>query len=221
MRPFRLLTVVFAFIAITPIAQSQIIEISQGWQLQDISNVKEKGETISTLAYQPKNWYKATVPGTVLTSLVNNKVYPEPLYGENNRPDKISEHLCRTSYWYKTTMDIPRAFAGKKIFLNFDGINYEAHVFVNGKPAGNIKGAFARGIFDITTMVGPGKKAALAVLIIPQPTPGISHEHNIATGMGYNGWYTGYDGPTFLCSIGWRNFSKAISWILGKDGYSE
>ena len=203
MKAYRLLAFVLSFTTFSSFAQSPVIEISKGWQVQDIAKVADKGEKISTLAYQPKNWYKATVPGTVLTSLVNNKVYPEPLYGENNRPDKISEYLCRTSYWYKTTMDIPQSYTGKNIFLNFDGINYEANVFVNGKQAGNIKGAFARGIFDITSLVTPGKKAALAVLIKPQPTPGISHEHNIATGMGYNGWYTGYDGPTFLCSIGW------------------
>src|SRR5439155_20104475 len=31
-------------------------------------------------------WYRATVPGPVLTTLADNGVYPEPLWGENNRP---------------------------------------------------------------------------------------------------------------------------------------
>ncbi len=38
-------------------------------------------------------WYAATVPGTVLTTLVNDHVYPEPLYGENDRPEIIPESL--------------------------------------------------------------------------------------------------------------------------------
>ena len=42
------------------------------------------------------------MPGTVLTSLVNDGVYPEPLYGENNRETIIPESLCKTSYWYRT-----------------------------------------------------------------------------------------------------------------------
>jgi hypothetical protein len=42
---------------------------------------------------------KATVPGTVLANLVNDGVYPEPLYGESNRPDKIPESLNKTPYW--------------------------------------------------------------------------------------------------------------------------
>ncbi|SFQ35404.1 glycosyl hydrolase 2 galactose-binding domain-containing protein [Flavobacterium akiainvivens] len=181
----------------------QQVEISSGWQLQDIAKVTDGGEKIATTGYNPAGWYTATVPGTVLTSLVNNKVYAEPLYGENNRPEIISEYLCRTSYWYKTTVTVPQNYSGKKIWLNFDGINYEANVWVNGKKAGNVKGAFARGVFDITNLVTPGQPAAIAVLIAPQPNPGIAHEHCIATGMGKNGLYSSYDGPTFLCSIGW------------------
>jgi beta-mannosidase len=98
---------------------------------------------------------------------------------------------------------IPENYAGKNIRLNFDGINYEAEVWVNGRQVGAIKGAFARGVFDITALVSPGKKAALAVLIKPQPHPGIPHEHTLANGMGGNGGVTAIDGPTFLCSIGW------------------
>jgi hypothetical protein len=39
------------------------------------------------VGFQPEHWPAATVPGTVLTSLVDDQIYPEPLYGENNRPD--------------------------------------------------------------------------------------------------------------------------------------
>lgn len=177
--------------------------ISSGWQLNDVSKVVQPGNEISQPAFHPKGWYKAVVPGTVLTSLVNNKVYPEPLYGENNRPDKIPESLCRTSYWYRTTFMVPKNYSGKTIWLNFDGINYTARVWINGKEVGKIQGAFTRGIFDVTSKVSPGKLAVLAVLVSPQPNPGESHEHTIANGLGKNGGITAIDGPTFLCSIGW------------------
>ncbi|HLX68745.1 MAG TPA: hypothetical protein VKV04_03870, partial [Verrucomicrobiae bacterium] len=75
--------------------------IETGWQLQDVGEAPQTGAEISSLNFKPKGWYAATVPGTVLTTLVNNGVYPEPLYGENNRPDKIPDSLCRTSYWYR------------------------------------------------------------------------------------------------------------------------
>jgi hypothetical protein len=184
-------------------AMGHDVQIIAGWQLIDAAKIKTPGAEIATIAFKPTGWLPATVPGTVLTTLVNNRIYPEPLYGENNRPDKITDSLCRTAYWYRNSISIPQSYHGKHIWLNFAGINYSAKVWVNGKQAGIIQGAFARGIFDITNLVRVGKQAAIAVLVSPQPNPGVSHEHTIKLGMGANGGITAMDGPTFLCSIGW------------------
>lgn len=174
-----------------------------GWQMREAAKVNQDGAALSRAEYDARNWYGATVPGTVLTTLVNNGVYPEPLYGENNRPDRIPDSLCRQDYWYRAVFTAPKNFAGKKIWLNFDGINYAAQVWVNGQNLGSIKGAFTRGVFDISPVVEPGRPAALAVLISPQPHPGTPHEHTLAQGMGKNGGITAVDGPTFLCALGW------------------
>jgi hypothetical protein len=179
------------------------IRLTSGWELQPASKVADDGGAISRAGYRPSGWYSATVPGTVLTSLVNDQVYPEPLYGENNRPDKIPETLCRTSYWYRTTFNVPRTFQGRHVWLTFKGINYTAEVYVNGTAVGNIEGAFVRGIFDVTTNVTLSAPNALAVHVHPQPHPGATHEKTVTTGTGPNGGVTGLDGPTFLCSIGW------------------
>lgn len=177
--------------------------VSAGWQLQDIAKVPESGEVLSNPGYSAANWYKATVPGTVLTSLVNEGVYPEPLYGENNRPDKIPESLCRTSYWYRTELTIPAGFNGKHVWLNFDGINYIADIWANGRRLGEIRGAFSRGVFDITSIAGAGERVAIAVLIKPPPNPGEPQEQTVALGMGGNGGVMSHDGPTFISSQGW------------------
>ena len=184
-------------------AQMGMVNISSNWQMQEISKVHQRGELISGLTFKANNWYKATVPGTVLTTLVNNDVYPDPMYGENNRPAKIPETINKTRYWYRTSFMVPATYAGKVVNLNFDGINYAAEIWVNGKKVGNIKGAFTRGIFDISKLVKPGNMAEMAVLVSPQPHPGEPHEHTIKSGMGQNGGITAIDGPTFLCSIGW------------------
>ena len=184
------------------------ISLNTGWQLQDAAKVPATGEAVSRLAYRPAAWYKATVPGTVLTSLVHDGVYPEPLYGENNRPGTIPDSLCRTPYWYRTRFVVPHTYAGRQVWLHFDGINYFAEVWVNGHDLGSIKGAFARGLFDVTPYVAIGGPNALAVQIQPQPHPGETHEKTQATGTGHNGGDTARDGPTFLCAIGW-------DWIPG------
>jgi hypothetical protein len=177
--------------------------IATGWKLQDAAKVPETGAAIASANYKPHGWHTATVPGTVLTSLVNNGVYPEPLYGENNRPDKIPDSLSRTPYWYRTVFSVPKEYAGKHVWLNFEGINFSAQVWVNGRQVGAMKGAFSRGIFDISPDVRAGKKAVLAVLVSPQPHPGDPHEHTIRDGVGKNGGISAINGPTFLSTIGW------------------
>ena len=150
--------------------------------------------------FHPQGWYVATVPGTVLTTLVNDGVYPEPLYGENMR--NIPESLNKTSYWYRKTLR-SAAYRGRHTWLHFEGINYRAQIWINGREAGTMRGAFIRGDFDITEFVKPGRPAVLAVLVAPQPHPGVPHEHTVANGVGQNGGETAIDGPTFLSTIGW------------------
>jgi hypothetical protein len=184
-------------------AQPRPVTLASGWQLQDVAKAPQAGAEVAAAGFNTAGWYTATVPGTVLTTLVNNHVYPEPLYGENNRPETIPESLARTSYWYRTTVEIPASYAGERIWLNFEGINYSSAVWVNGVQVGTTRGAFMRGIFDITANVQPGKEAVVAVLVSPQPHPGDPHEHTLRDGTGRNGGLTAIDGPTFLSTIGW------------------
>jgi hypothetical protein len=67
------------------------VMLGDGWQLQDVAKVPQSGAEVAAPAFNASGWYTTTVPGTVLTTLVNNHVYPEPLYGENNRPEVIPE----------------------------------------------------------------------------------------------------------------------------------
>jgi mannosylglycoprotein endo-beta-mannosidase len=172
-----------------------------GWKMQDSAKVSAEASVVSTAVFETQGWYAATVPGTVLTTLVNNGVYPEPLYGENMRA--IPESLNKTSYWYRTSFTVPAAYQGRHTWIHFGGINYSARIWVNGREVGTTRGAFIRGDFDISEFVQRGRHAVLAVLVAPQPHPGVPHEHTVALGVGQNGGETAIDGPTFLSTIGW------------------
>src|ERR1035441_2930458 len=67
--------------------------LTSSWELQEAGQVSQSGEALSRTDYQPAGWRRATVPGTVLTSLVNDGIYSEPLYGENNRTNNIPDSL--------------------------------------------------------------------------------------------------------------------------------
>ena len=197
----KFLLVLLAAIGSLPCFAQESPVVIGGWQMQDVAKVSAPASTVAGPGYATAGWYKATVPGTVLTTLVDNKVYPEPLYGENMRA--IPESLNQTSYWYRTTLTIPASYRGRRTWLHFGGINYSADIWVNGRQIGSLRGAFLRGDFDLTDIVKPGTRATLAVLVSPEPHPGIPHEHTVNLGTGHNGGITAIDGPTFLSTIGW------------------
>jgi hypothetical protein len=174
-----------------------------GWMMQDAANVSQVEREVASPVMDTRGWYTATVPGTALTTLVDNHVYPEPLYGENNRPEIIPDSLAQTAYWYRTVVTVPKDYAGRRVWLNFKGINYSATIWVNGVEVGKMRGAFIRGNFDITEQVKPGASAVVAVLVAPQPHLGVPHEHTLRAGVGLNGGDSALDGPTFLSTIGW------------------
>ncbi len=179
-----------------------------GWEMEMIGpgGTNASGLEISQADFNSRAWYAATVPGTVLTTLTDQGVFPDPLFGLNNL--RIPEALNKYSWWYRKTFTLPKYYDNKRVWLNFDGINYTAEVWLNGKRIGAIQGAFIRGIFDITEAMSAGGKNVIAVKVNPVPHPGLPDEQSWKTGAGLNGGQPARDGPNFFCTIGW-------DWIPG------
>jgi exo-1,4-beta-D-glucosaminidase len=159
--------------------------LDQGWALQSSAEVKGGGAVISTTGFRPEKWYPATVPSTVVGTLVTDKVYPDPFFGMNLRSipgtsyaigtnftnlEMPQDSPFRVSWWYRKEFVPP---AGENVFLHFDGINFRANIWVNGKRIADSKqvaGAYRMYEFDITPLVVRGKPNVLAVEVFP-PTP--------------------------------------------------
>jgi hypothetical protein len=174
-----------------------------GWRLAAAPDVRADGAALSRAGFDARGWLAATVPGTVLTTLVDRGVYPDPYYGLNNMA--IPESLARQDYWYRTSFDVPAAAAGRRLTLVFGGVNYASEVWLNGRRLGGTVGAFVRGQFRIEPVAGEN---VVAVRVSPPPHPGIPHEQSIRGGVGENGGQMAIDGPTFVAAEGW-------DWIPG------
>jgi hypothetical protein len=175
--------------------------LAEGWQMREAPKVDVSDEQVSSISYHPNGWLRATVPGTVLTTLVDDGVYPDPDFGLNNLA--IPESLNKQDYWYRNEFIAPAAAALQHTQLTFQGINYHAEVWLNGTQLGEIKGAFTRGVFDVSAALKPGAKNVLAVRISPPPHPGLPQEESFLAGPGENGGAMELDGPTFLATEGW------------------
>lgn len=181
------------------------------WKMYKAGDVKESAEKISQPGYSTSQWLPAIVPGTVLNSLVHNKVYPEPYYGMNNKLDKnIIPDLAKVgrdfyTYWFRTEFDVPQSYQGKVVWLQVDGINYRAEIWVNGHLLGNMSGMFKPDYINITDFARIGQKNALAIKVYPVDMPGtIKPKQWGAAGEFHNGG-DGIIGLniTMLMSVGW------------------
>lgn len=159
--------------------------LRKGWSMQSSARVQDKGDTISRNGYQPKNWYPATVPSTVVGTLVENKVYPDPLVDKNLREipgcsypiganfsnlPMPEDSPFRVSWWYRTQFRLPASYRDKNVWLNFDGINFRANIWLNGQQIANsaqIAGVFRLHELNIKDGVRSGELNTLAVEVFP------------------------------------------------------
>lgn len=170
------------------------------WKLQRDSQVRSDGSAISKPGYAAADWLVATVPGTVLTSYLNVGAIPDPNFGDNQ--NMVSDSYFYADFWYRNEFVAAPAVPGKHVWLNFDGINWKADIFLNGKQLGRIEGGFMRGRFDVTSLLNRGKLNALAIRIEKNATPGSVREKNWQS-PDKNGGALGADNPTFHSSVGW------------------
>jgi hypothetical protein len=170
------------------------------WRLQRESQVNADGETLSRPGYNDNNWIIATVPATVLVSYLNIGALPDPNFGDNQL--SISDSYFYSDFWYRDEFVAPASYKGKQMFLNFDGVNWKAEIYLNGKKLGKIEGAFTHGHFNITDILLPGVKNVLAVRIKKNDTPGFVKEQTKFS-HDANGGELGADNPTFHASVGW------------------
>jgi Glycosyl hydrolase 2 galactose-binding domain-like/Exo-beta-D-glucosaminidase Ig-fold domain/NedA-like, galactose-binding domain/Glycosyl hydrolases family 2 len=180
------------------------------WRVQRASIVSAEPEAISKAGFADGDWLPATVPGTVLASYLNAGAVPDPDYGANQL--MISDSFFCADFWYRDEFALPSLAPGRHLWLDFDGVNWKATVYLNGVRLGDVAGGFERGRFDVTSLVQQGAPNALAVLVRGNATPGSVKEKTLER-PDWNGGALGADNPTYHASVGW----DWIPTIRGRD----
>ncbi|WP_379088818.1 hypothetical protein [Pedobacter sp. UC225_65] len=174
---FLAYTLVSLFMAL-PVAAQQKYELNSGWTCANINKVKVGGAQLSRSDYPVDQWMKATVPGTVLTTLLDNKKVPDPFYGMNNKLIKDIYHTgnAHYTYWFVKSFD-QVAKGDEQIWLQFRGVNYKTEIFLNGKKvnAQIHEGMHLRQQYNITSLLSANGHNRLAVLVYPPDFPGDSN----------------------------------------------
>jgi len=160
--------------------------LRQGWALQSSCEVHATGSQISSPGFRDDGWHRAAVPATVVAALVADKTYPDPDFGMNLRSipgatyplgaiftdlpmPKDSPFRC--SWWYRTEFKLPEIPAGRRIWLDFRGINYRANIWLNGRQIADARdaaGMYRTYEFDVTPQAAAGTLNVLAVQTFAQ-----------------------------------------------------
>ncbi|WP_329264114.1 discoidin domain-containing protein [Streptomyces sp. NBC_01478] len=188
------------------VAEDGTVPLESGWRLTLDDWAGADGTKLSTTSVDTSGWLPATIPGTVLASLVEQGKLPDPVAGLNNL--RIPEALSRHSWWYKRDFELPhglRTGPGRRTWLEFDGINHTADIWLNGHHVGGLTYPFARSAHDVTELLATGGANALAVRITPMPVPGSPGDKGPAgeswVDAGAN--QMNLNSPTYLASSGW------------------
>lgn len=167
--------------------------LAQEWRIHSSAGLSLTGAEISSAAFAPKDWNAATVPATVISALAADGVYPDPYYGLNLRSipgttydfgDNFAvdpmpaDSPFRASWWYRTQFRAPSAGSkrrlpaagGTRYRLHFDGINYRANIWLNGRLVADdtaVRGMYRRFEFDVTDLLASGVNTLAVEVFAP------------------------------------------------------
>jgi beta-galactosidase len=126
------------------------IDLNTGWRFH-----KGDARAADRPAFDDSGWDAVDVPHT---------------WNASDGQDGGDVPVVRTDYyrgpgWYRRHLSVPAEYAGKRMFLQFDGANSITDVWVNGVYLGQHKGGFARFRFDATPALNPGEDNVIAVKV--------------------------------------------------------
>lgn len=133
--------------------QDEDIQLSEGWFIQSSAKTALDGIQLSSEGTDfGKGWYKASVPSTVMGALTTeNGLFADAFFGKNY--SEIDREQFDTTWWYRTSFEVPVLKDGQRAELAFDGLSYRADVWLNGKliaSADEFFGPFRQFAFDVT-----------------------------------------------------------------------
>jgi len=146
--------------------QSSVSMLKDDWKIISSEKISETGSVISSSAYEPKDWYNAKVPGTVLANLVADGVYKDIYFAKNL--ETIDTAQFRKNWWYRKEFEVVKK--DENIYrLLFEGLNYRANIWLNGKQIAEAKtteSPYKMFEYQVTENLVEGKNV-LAVEIVP------------------------------------------------------
>lgn len=91
--------------------------------------------------------------------------------------------------WYRRSFEVPSGWDGRRVWLHFGAVDWEAKVYVDGHLLGTHQGGFDPFSYDLTDHLQPGKSHELVVGVFDPTSDGAQpHGKQVTKPQGI--WYT-------------------------------
>ena len=112
------------------------ISVSENWQFKGTDTL---------------DWKSASVPGNVMTDLLDHKIIEDPFIQTN---EEKAQWIATENWEYKTTFSLNDSILKKEnIYLNFEGLDTYTTIFLNDSVIGQSNNAFKTFTFDIKKLL--------------------------------------------------------------------
>ncbi|WP_342648039.1 sugar-binding domain-containing protein [Mucilaginibacter sp. CSA2-8R] len=169
---------------------SQNIEHLNTWKLIPQSSVPDGPAAVSSPNFKTQKWVKAIVPGTTFYAHVLAGKEKDPDYGDNIY--KVDKSKYYRPFWYRAEFPKRKLSKSQRLWINFNGVNKIAEIYINGHRLGRMAGLMDRERYDVTSYLNNSGSNAIAVLVTP-PIYDKENHHTLVN----------HESPTYLASAGW------------------
>ena len=120
--------------------------INREWTFNYFPDPAADGSGCEAADFDDSTWPAVAVPHTWQTYETTGKVHPF-IYDASEKDDP---YWWRGWGWYRKHFSLGKEQAGRKVFVEFDGVQKYSKVWVNGRLVGDHKGGYSGFYFDIT-----------------------------------------------------------------------
>ena len=157
----------------------------------------ENGAALSAAGFQPRGWYpchralhglqRAGAGARVSRPLLRHESAVGAGRQLPDRRELLERCRCRQDspfrkpWWFRTEFKLPAEYRGKTLWLGFDGINFRANVWLNGKQiaaSDKLAGAWRLFEFDVTRRGASRATPTRSPSRSSRPSPAISRSRS-------------------------------------------
>ena len=169
----RIIVVIFSLLFCFPVSYSQKkqTQVQKNMRYEQIINSnwtfnylpKESApKNYESFGFDDSKWPAISIPHTWRSYETTGELHPFII----NSAEDDNMYWWTGWGWYRKRFALNKEYFGRKVFIEFVGVQKYCKVWLNGKLLGEHKGAFGSFDFDITAIVKPeGSENVLAVAV--------------------------------------------------------